>query len=80
MHIIIKTKQTIIIQCCKDYKTALKTEIGLTEHKLHDLLIYHPCPRSSYWCTSWPNARMFNLGQGCPIFPKLVLNDHISLS
>ena len=38
MHIITKTKN-LIIKYCKDSKTTLKTEIGLTVHELRDLLI-----------------------------------------
>ena len=30
----------VIIKFCQDYKTDLKTEIGLMVHDLHDLLIY----------------------------------------
>ena len=40
MHLIIKTKKTVIIKCCKTSKTALKTEIGLMVHELPNLLVY----------------------------------------
>ena len=41
MHLIIGTKRNIIDKCCKDSKTALIYEIGLTVHKLRDLNSYN---------------------------------------
>ena len=37
MYIIIKTLKNVIIECCKDSKTALNTNIWLTVHDFGDL-------------------------------------------